>query len=957
MKKLFLILAAVALTFTLAACKEDEVPDVNVLPTISGTDVVNIRVGDAFDPLEGVSAADEEDGDLDASIEVSGTVDTSVIGTYVITYSVTDLDGGNVTVARTVNVNEIDIVFPTGFFNYKFADTELRHTLMAAAEGYIMNNMFGGIPLFASGSFNLYSSRLQLPVDEYVAVMGYGTAFGTMSGDDSTVLMDDGEPGEVGEFTYRTTIGNNPGTFNQWLYDTSTDSDLMSNYFDALYVYEFNADKSGYEVNPSMAAANPVPVDATFTETGKEVANVWTIELRDDLVWKYHPDTDISALPAGHEVIDANDFIETFKLALDEGWFRAISGGGDFLAETSAIVNAQEYLDGEATWEEVGLSVGDDDLTLEFNFVNEMSDWNVRYWLSSFVMTPINIELYDAYEAALVGDESNPYGTLNTNTAFHGAYYVDYYEADKILRYKENELYHSPDDFFYTGYTYSIINDSTVIFQEFISGKLEATGLPTAEVENYLNDPRLKKVPGATTYRIMINGLGTVEAQRELFPDSSWIPEPLLANEEFKMAMFFAIDRKTLAEDILLVRTTNMYYFSDAYLVDAELGVPYRQTEQGMSVGDGLSPDTYGFNFDAARALYLSAIEDLIASGAYEAGTAANPTEIVIELNNYSDSESWDLACAYFKTAFEDTFKDEVNHINVIVEIYTKDFPAIYYDYMMIGEFDMSVGGISGSTLDAASFLDTYSTDNRSGFSLNWGIDSSVAEIEVIYTTFDGVRHREMWSFDAIASALNGEVYLSEGAEADTPALKDIEVTSTTATFTVEKFNDPDYTNFRYTVQWYDPAAGYLDVDGMVDVAITAETMTITGLNPAFDDYPTTYIGDYQIVLLFDYVADLTKDGVSVAPWFMTESIVADYTDVTDATSSVITLVLNDDIARTLTAVEVLDWADYSDPGATIAINGLEVTLTGLSADVQYQVIFTFDDGHQDYVVVEYVTP
>ena len=69
MKKLFLILAAVALTFTLAACKTDDPEVVNVLPTISGTDVVNIRVGDAFDPLSGVSATDEED--LDLSIKIN----------------------------------------------------------------------------------------------------------------------------------------------------------------------------------------------------------------------------------------------------------------------------------------------------------------------------------------------------------------------------------------------------------------------------------------------------------------------------------------------------------------------------------------------------------------------------------------------------------------------------------------------------------------------------------------------------------------------------------------------------------------------------------------------------------------------------------------------------------------------------------------------------------------------
>ncbi|MCK7487236.1 MAG: hypothetical protein MZU97_18290 [Bacillus subtilis] len=68
-----------------------------------------------------------------------------------------------------------------------------------------------------------------------------------------------------------------------------------------------------------------------------------------------------------------------------------------------------------------------------------------------------------------------------------------------------------------------------------------------------------------------------------------------------------------------------------------------------------------------------------------------------------------------------------------------RDFPGIYYNYMMIGEFDISIGGISGSTLDAASFLDVFSSDNRGGFTLNWGIDTSIAEVPVRYTDAGGV--------------------------------------------------------------------------------------------------------------------------------------------------------------------------------------------------------------------------
>ena len=954
MKKLLTLIAALALVLTLSACKDEEVPAVNTAPELVGLADVNLTIGESFDELEGVSATDAEDEDLTSSIVVSGTVNLDAVGSYTLTYSVEDSEGLEATASITVTVSDLDVVYPNGFYNFKFADTELRHTFMATAEKYIMNNMNGGVPLFASGSFNLYSSRLQLPVDEYVAVMGYGTAFATMSADDSTVLMDDGEFGEAGEYTYRTTVGANPVTFNQWIYDTSTDSDLMGVYYDALYVYEFNADKSGYEVNPSMAGGVPVAVDSTVTDTGKTVSKTWQVPLRDDLVWKFHPDTDAAFLATNPDTaITAEDFVATFKLALDEQWFRAISGGGDFLHAPNEIKNAQAYVDGSADWEDVGLSVVDG--KLQFEFVADQSEWNVRYFLSSFVITPVNVEMYDFFEAALTGEEVNPYGTSETTVGYHGGFYVDYYEADKVVRMSKNDMFHSPDDSFFTGYDFSVITDATIIFSEFIAGKLEGTGLPTAEVENYQNDPRLRKVPGATTYRLMINGLGTEAAQREAFPDGSWIPEALLGHEDFKMAMFHALDRETLAEDILKVRTTNMYYFSNAYLVDAELGVPYRETEQGQTVGEGLSPDTFGFNFDASRALFLSAVEDLLAEGAYEAGTAENPTVIVIELNNYSDSESWDLACAYIKTAFEETFVDEVNHVQVQVDIYTKDFPAIYYDYMMIGEFDTSVGGISGSTLDAASFLDTYSSDNRSGFTINWGFDSSVADIEIIYYDFEGNRHREMWAYDAICSALNGEIFLIDGEEAVVPAAKDIEVTPTTVSFTIDQFNNAAYNNVTYTMQWYSIADDvYYDAEGYVNVVPTSEDVVVEGLTPFFygsDEMgETVYQGDYQIVVNFGYVLDAEKEGQTISSWFEMGALITVNGDAPTATGNVIDLSVNsEDMARAISSIAVYTGGAV-DAAAAVDFSDLSaVAVTGLTADAAYTLMITFDDGLVTY--------
>lgn len=81
----------------------------NQAPTITlegpNPDNLLANPGPYSDP--GYSAADLEDGDLTSSVVVDGSVDTTTVGTHVITYNVTDSDGATATQkTRTVNISE-----------------------------------------------------------------------------------------------------------------------------------------------------------------------------------------------------------------------------------------------------------------------------------------------------------------------------------------------------------------------------------------------------------------------------------------------------------------------------------------------------------------------------------------------------------------------------------------------------------------------------------------------------------------------------------------------------------------------------------------------------------------------------------------------------------------------------------------------------------------------------------
>ncbi len=72
--------------------------------TLMGEQSIQLTVGDTYTE-QGATATDDTDGDVTANIIISGTVDTTTIGTYTVTYIVTD-SAGNVSEATRVVVVE-----------------------------------------------------------------------------------------------------------------------------------------------------------------------------------------------------------------------------------------------------------------------------------------------------------------------------------------------------------------------------------------------------------------------------------------------------------------------------------------------------------------------------------------------------------------------------------------------------------------------------------------------------------------------------------------------------------------------------------------------------------------------------------------------------------------------------------------------------------------------------------
>jgi len=107
-KIIFVIMVCVGLS----ACGDDsssdspDTSDDNIAPVLSliGDANVDVEVGSTYTDA-GATAIDDVDGDITADIVTSGSVDTSTLGVYTISYSVSDISGNSAsTLTRTITV-------------------------------------------------------------------------------------------------------------------------------------------------------------------------------------------------------------------------------------------------------------------------------------------------------------------------------------------------------------------------------------------------------------------------------------------------------------------------------------------------------------------------------------------------------------------------------------------------------------------------------------------------------------------------------------------------------------------------------------------------------------------------------------------------------------------------------------------------------------------------------------
>ena len=139
----------------------------------------------------------------------------------------------------------------------------------------------------------------------------------------------------------------------------------------------------------------------------------------------------------------------------------------------------------------------------------------------------------------------------------------------------------------------------------------------------------------------------------------------------------------------------------------------------------------------------------LVQSGAISYGKdPAHPYVIQIHIRWMYQTDINDYGSEIGKY-FEDAFNDPaVSGGTVKLEVKQEavtNWEDVYNEWMMKGQFDLAFGAISGNTYNPLNFLEVLKSDNSSGFTLNWGPDTSKVDTKNPLI-FDGKK----WSFDAL---------------------------------------------------------------------------------------------------------------------------------------------------------------------------------------------------------------
>lgn len=267
-------------------------------------------------------------------------------------------------------------------------------------------------------------------------------------------------------------------------------------------------------LSPLLADGKPVDVNGD----GK----TWNIKISENAMFE------------NGEKITADTFMYTLEKALDPKL--VLAKAGTVADNYIQILNATEYYTqgstGEAVaWEDVGVKKVDD-MTIQITTKTAVNETLVMRHFSSAHTAPIYEPLFE--ECLSEDGTTTTWGTSADTIISSGPFKLTNWVVGSVREFEKNENYIREDLVKLDGMVQHIVEDNSTQVQMFEAGELDYLALGSDALEKYGDDPRIETYPTRYPWCLEFCTTNT--------------EEPIIANENFRLALYYGLNREELAK-------------------------------------------------------------------------------------------------------------------------------------------------------------------------------------------------------------------------------------------------------------------------------------------------------------------------------------------------------------------------------------------------------------------------
>ena len=432
-------------------------------------------------------------------------------------------------------------------------------------------------------------------------------------------------------------LGEDPETIDPTLNTSSGAGSIIENAFEGLMRLDENE-----KAVPGVAEKMDISDDQL----------VYTFTLRKDAKW-----TD-------GEPVTAKDF--------EYSWIRALTKetASEYAYQLFYIKNAENFYEGKATREELGIEVVDDHtlkVTLEAPtaYFAELTAFTTYF--------PLREDIVSA----------NPEGWATEPETYvsNGPFKLTQWDMKDQLIFEKNENYWNKDEVKLPGVVFKLVTDQNTAYASLKSGDFDMVDtVPPAEIEGGKKEGLVTIYPNLATYMLVLN----VGKQDTLSADV----KKALSNPKVRKALSLAIDRKGIVENVTKSGQIPAYSF-----------VP-----KGISNDKG--EEFANKEYYDANVANIEEAKKLLAEAGYPNGEGLPTLEFMY--NTEGDH-----------SLIAQAVQQDWAKIGVKVELANQEW-KVFLNSRQQGQYQIARHGWSGDYVDPMTFLDLWVTgggNNDAGYS------------------------------------------------------------------------------------------------------------------------------------------------------------------------------------------------------------------------------------------------